>query len=95
VKLLRPLSIVGAAGAVLAAGVYLTRARDLPPAPVAEAPVDAGIEAWCASGLTPIEGGGCFAAPRDLEAPQASRVQQFTDIYRFSHFASGRYKLND
>jgi predicted esterase len=69
VKLLRPLSIVGAAGAVLAAGVYLTRARDLPPAPVAEAPVDAGIEAWCASGLTPIEGGGCFAAPRDLEAP--------------------------
>jgi predicted esterase len=53
------LVVVGGAGAVLVA-------LKAPPTRVVagtDVEVDAGIEAWCAEGLTPIEGGGCFAAP--------------------------------
>ena len=32
------------------------------------------LDAWCAAGLQPIEGGGCFAAPRDPRSPMSMVV---------------------
>jgi len=65
--------LIGAAalGVAIAGGVALVlRSRRVePPVPVAEIAEDAGIEAWCASGLTAIAGGGCFAAPARPERP--------------------------
>jgi predicted esterase len=53
------------------AGVIAFRWKGSAPAPetlTVEA-LDAGLEAWCASDLTPIAGGGCFAAPANVAAP--------------------------
>src|ERR1700722_11932793 len=56
--------------ALVAGGVSLYRAHQQPPPAAEEAPPpDAGIEEWCADGLTAIPGGGCLAAPADMAKP--------------------------
>jgi predicted esterase len=51
------------------AGVYLYRPQSEPPPAPQGTEVDAGIEAWCADGLTAIAGGGCFAPPLEPVKP--------------------------
>ena len=60
-----------AALAAVALGVVGYALRPQPTVVVvgSEPATDAGIEPWCADGLIPIEGGGCFAAPAELTAP--------------------------
>lgn len=53
-----------AGGVVLALFIAVVRSgRSTPPSTVAPPDVGAPILAWCAEGLEPIPGGGCFAAP--------------------------------
>ena len=49
--------------------VYLDRPHGEPPPAPRETELDAGIEGWCADGLTPIAGGGCFAPPLEPVKP--------------------------
>jgi predicted esterase len=53
----------------LGAAVYLHRAEGEPAPALQVSEGDAGIEDWCADGLTPIAGGGCFAPPLELVKP--------------------------
>ncbi len=57
------LLLLGAGGFALAsaAAVILWPGQRTAERPLS--PEDAGIEAWCADGLTPIAGGGCLRAP--------------------------------
>jgi len=57
----------GAAAGVVGLGVYVSTWHE-PHAALASM-ADARIVAWCAAGLEPIEGEGCFAAPPKHDGP--------------------------
>jgi predicted esterase len=59
----RTVLLVLAFFALLTGAILLYRTCRVPSPPPEVALLDAGAEAPCADGLTPIAGGGCFAAP--------------------------------
>jgi predicted esterase len=69
--------------ASIAVGVR-TYARPSPPVPAQPETVaeeDAGVIEWCAEGLVPIHGGGCFASPPGEEAKRAPLIVYLHGIY--------------
>jgi predicted esterase len=63
------IAIAALAAVALGVAGYALRRQPMVVVAGIEPAIDAGIEPWCAEGLTPIEGGGCFAAPTELTAP--------------------------
>jgi predicted esterase len=75
---------IAAPGALLGAGALVLLMRRSPaPGPPEGPQADAEIVPWCATGFSPIAGGGCFAAALDASAP--------TPLIVYLH---GRYDKN-
>lgn len=60
--------------AVTAVVVLRSRPPSARPAVAASEPRDAGLVEWCAPGLEPIAGGGCFALGGEVSAPRTLLV---------------------
>jgi predicted esterase len=59
------LGVAAAATAIVLGGRSRSDAASIPAQPIG----DAGVVEWCAPALTPIAGGGCFAAPTSAARP--------------------------